>query len=183
MKLGYARVSTKDQNLDLQLDALIKAGCTQPIYQEKISTRKSERPEFNHLLSRLMPGDTVVVWKLDRLARDLKELIHLVEHFHTLEVNFISLSEQIDTSNANGRLTFHIFCSVAQFERDVIRERTLAGMEAARVRGKLGGRTPSLTDSEILDLKKFYADKTISIKRLCDMFGIKRTTLYKYVKN
>lgn len=182
MKLGYARVSTKDQNLDLQVDALLKAGCEPPIYQEKISTRKSDRPEFSKMLDKLRPGDTVVVWKLDRLARDLKELISLVENFHNKGVNFVSLCEQIDTSDANGRLIFHIFCSVAQFERDIIRERTLAGMEAARARGKLGGRTPSLTDSEILDLRKFYEDKTISIKRLCDMFGIKRTTLYKYVK-
>jgi DNA invertase Pin-like site-specific DNA recombinase len=134
MKLGYARVSTQDQNLALQLDALKAAGCSK-IYQEKASGSKTERPELNRLLEIIREGDTLMIWKLDRLGRSLNHLIEIVTRLEDQHVGLVSLNDPIDTTTAQGRLVFRIFASLAEFEREVIRERTLAGLASARRRG------------------------------------------------
>ena len=143
MKIGYARVSTKDQNLELQTEALQKAGC-EKIYKETQSAVK-ERPELQSMLNHLRQGDVVVVWKLDRLGRSLKHLIDLVTGFREKGIEFISLNDSIDTTTVQGRLTFNIFASFAEFERELIRERTMAGLQAARERGRIGGRKKGLS--------------------------------------
>ena len=143
MKIGYARVSTKDQNLELQTAALQKAAC-EKIYKETQSAVK-ERPELQSMLNHLRQGDVVVVWKLDRLGRSLKHLIDLVSDFREKGIEFISLNDSIDTTTVTGRLTFNIFASFAEFERELIRERTMAGLQAARERGRIGGRKKGLS--------------------------------------
>jgi DNA invertase Pin-like site-specific DNA recombinase len=148
MKIGYARVSTADQNLDLQFNALTEYGCTK-IYQEKISGKNTDRPELKILLKNLRKGDQVVVWKLDRLGRSLRDLVDLVAFFHEQEVNFVSLHDHIDTTTATGRFTFNIFASLAEFEREIIRERTKARLDAARARGKKGGRPSGLSAEKL----------------------------------
>ena len=135
MKIGYARVSTQDQELALQLDALEQAGC-EKIYQEKVSGAAKARPQLEALLEHLRNGDVVVVWKLDRLARSLKDLVSLVNQIQEKGASFQSVNDQIDTTSAHGKFTFHIFASLAEFERDIIRERTKAGLAAARARGR-----------------------------------------------
>ena len=144
MKIGYARVSTFDQNLNLQLDALRNSGCEQ-IFEEKISAVAKERPQLTILFSKLRKGDSVVVWKLDRLGRSLKDLIDLITKMKNLGVTFVSIQDGIDTSTATGRFTFNIFASLAEFEREIISERTKAGLAAARARGRKGGRPPGFS--------------------------------------
>ncbi len=139
MFIGYARVSTHEQNLDMQLDALKAAGC-EKIFKDKISTLKEERQGLLEALDFLRPGDVLVVWKLDRLGRTLKQLIELVAMFNQKGIGFKSLKETINTTTSTGKLVFHIFAALAEFERDIIHERTRAGLEAARARGRLGGR-------------------------------------------
>jgi len=143
MKIGYARVSTEDQNLSLQLDALQRVGCKK-IYQEKVSSRVAQRPALSMLLEHIRAGDTLIVWKLDRLGRSLKELVALINQLATKKVHFKSLNENIDTSTPTGQLTFHIFCAIAEFEREIIRQRTLAGLQAARARKQTLGRPKGL---------------------------------------
>src|SRR3954462_9878682 len=165
MLIGYARVSTTEQNLDLQLDALRKAGCTDAhIFTDKITGTKQERPGLNEALSHLRPGDTFVVWRLDRLARSLTNLIELVNRLASQQIAFRSITENIDTSTATGQLVFHIFGALAEFERNLIRERTIAGLTAARARGKTGGR-PRLNpkSSKVTLARKLYADKSNSV--------------------
>src|SRR3954469_21996081 len=141
MLIGYARVSTTEQNLDLQLDALRKAGCTDArIFTDKITGTKQERPGLQEALSHLRPGDILVVWRLDRLARSLTHLIETVNHLASQRLAFRSVTEDIDTSSATGQLVFHIFGALAEFERNLTKERTIAGLVAARARGKTGGR-------------------------------------------
>jgi DNA invertase Pin-like site-specific DNA recombinase len=137
--IGYARVSTSDQNLELQLDALKEAGCRR-VFEETASGANKARPQLRDALDFLQPGDTLVVWKLDRLARSLQQLIEVIEQLHKRGCGFKSLTEAIDTTTAGGRLIFHIFGALAEFERSIIRERTMAGLEAARTRGRRGGR-------------------------------------------
>lgn len=144
MKLGYARVSTSDQNLDLQLDQLRHAGCEQ-IFQEKISGAKSERPVLSSLLEQMRAGDVLVIWKLDRLGRSLRHLVDLVSTLMEKDVGLKSLKDPIDTTSSQGRLVFNIFASLAEFERDLIIERTQAGLNAARARGRKGGRPKGLS--------------------------------------
>src|SRR5664280_2379752 len=139
--IGYARVSTDDQNADLQKDALKKAGCIK-VFTDKASGSLASRPQLDRMLDQLRPGDVVVVWRLDRLGRSLKNLIALVEGLAEREVGFRSLSESIDTTTANGKLFFSLMGALAEFERDLIRERTMAGLAAARARGRVGGRPP-----------------------------------------
>lgn len=146
MIIGYARVSTDEQNLDMQIDALQKAGC-QKIYQEKISSTKASRPALEDFMDKLRKGDTLVVWKLDRLGRSLKELISLISTLAEKGVEFKSLHERIDTSTPVGKLTFHIFCALAEFEREIIRQRTVEGLKAARARKKTLGRPKGLSKS------------------------------------
>jgi len=184
MHIGYARVSTTEQNLDLQLDALKKAGCADThIFTDKITGTKQERPGLQNALSRLRPGDTLVVWRLDRLARSLSHLIELVNHLAGQGVAFKSITEQIDTSTATGQLTFHLFGALAEFERNLIKERTIAGLSAARARGKSGGRPKrSPTAAKVALAKKLYQDKTNSIPHICKYLNISRATFFRYIK-
>src|SRR5215210_3850040 len=182
MIYGYARVSTEDQKLNLQLDALKKAGCTK-IFKEKVSAVK-ERPELEKMTGLLEKGDSVVVWKLDRLGRSLWHLIDLVNSFEEKKVKFISLQDNINTQTAEGRFIFNLFASLAEFERDIIRERTQAGLSAARARGRKGGRPKGLSLEAQLKAeyaKKLYADKSLGIDYICKKVGVSRRTLYNYI--
>ncbi len=187
MLIGYARVSTHEQILDLQLDALFKAGCsTDKTYTDKISSSKAERPNLEKALDQLRVGDTLVVWRLDRLGRSLQELITLVDGIHAKGAGFKSLTENMDTTTPGGKLVFHFFAALAEFERDIIRERTKAGLQAARARGRKGGR-PKLESSpaklkKIEMAKALHADPTNSIEDICDTLHISRSTLYRYVE-
>lgn len=183
MIFGYARVSTHEQNLDMQIGELKKFGC-EKIFQEKVSGTKSDRLKLNECLDNLQQGDTLVVWRLDRLGRSLKDLVNLVTNLNIRKIKFKSVSDgAIDTTTANGTLIFNIFATLAQFERDLIRERTLAGLSAARARGKQGGR-PKMNPNnpKILTAKKLHSDKTITINDICTTLNISRATLYRYLK-
>ncbi len=184
MLIGYARVSTHEQNLDLQIDALKAAGC-QKIFTDKISTLKAERKGLDEALSFLRPSDVLVVWKLDRLGRTLTQLIELVAVFNKKGIGFKSLKETIDTTTSTGKLVFHIFAALAEFERDIIHERTRAGLEAARARGMQGGRPKIQTKDpkKIALAKKLYADKNMPVKEICDTLHIGRSTLYRYIQD
>lgn len=181
MLIGYARVSTDDQNLDLQRDALKKAGCEQ-IFTDRVSGTKANRPGLTEALSHLRSGDILVVWRLDRLGRSLRHLIDTITELQERGVGFKSLTENIDTTTSGGRLVFNIFASLAEFEREIIRERTQAGLTAARARGKLGGRPKALSESKAEMARQLYLDRTHSIAEICQTLGISRTTFYRYVK-
>jgi DNA invertase Pin-like site-specific DNA recombinase len=181
MLIGYARVSTTDQTLALQQDALQQAGCSK-IFTDTASGALAERKGLADTLSYVRPGDTLVVWKLDRLGRSLKDLIARITELQNRQIGFKSLTEQIDTTTSGGKLIFHIFGSLAEFERDIIRERTQAGLIAARARGKRGGRRPTLKPREIAIVRKLYEDKQTPIEDICRMFKISRMTLWRYVK-
>jgi DNA invertase Pin-like site-specific DNA recombinase len=184
MLIGYARVSTNEQHLDLQRDALRKAGVsTKHIFTDKITGTKQERPGLEAALSHLREGDTFVVWRLDRLGRSLKHLIETVTTLQKQHIGFKSLTENIDTATATGQLVFHLFGALAEFERNLITERTMAGLEAARARGRKGGR-PKLkpSASQIAMAKQLYADKSNSIAEICRTLHISRATLYRYLK-
>jgi DNA invertase Pin-like site-specific DNA recombinase len=182
MDIGYARVSTGEQTLDLQLDALTNAGCGK-VYQETASGAKADRPVLEDVLSYLRSGDTLVVWRLDRLGRSLQHLIEVVAILAERGIGFKSLTEQIDTTTPGGKLIFHIFGSLAEFERDLIRERTHAGLAAARARGRLGGRPKKLTDAKQLELARtLYTGGQTDIATICRTLGISRATLYRALK-
>ncbi|MBA7495576.1 DNA-invertase hin [subsurface metagenome] len=182
MKIGYARVSTQDQNLELQLSELDKYGCKK-IYKEKVSAVK-DRPELDKMLEQLREGDSVVVWKLDRLGRSLKHLVDLLTLFNERGVDFISINDSIDTTTAQGRLIFNLFASFAEFERELISERTKAGMKAARAKGHFAGRKPGLSK----DAKKtaraalmLSRDKGFSVGDILKELSISKTTYYRYI--
>ncbi|UFH57579.1 recombinase family protein (plasmid) [Spirosoma sp. KNUC1025] len=184
MKLGYAQVSTQDQNLALQLDALKAAGCLK-IFQEKASGSKIERPELNRLLEIIRQGDTLVIWKLDRLGRSLNHLIEIVTQLEEQHVGLVSLNDPIDTTTAQGRLVFRIFASLAEFEREVIRERTLAGLASARRRGKLLGRRKGLSKAAEQKARigeSLYKEAKYSVEQIARELHISKTTLYKYLR-
>jgi DNA invertase Pin-like site-specific DNA recombinase len=185
MIYGYARVSTQDQHLHLQTDALKKAGCER-LFTEKASAAK-ERPVLSQLLETLEEGDTLIVWKMDRLARSLRDLINLVTSFKERGIKFTSLQDSIDTSTAQGRLFFNIMASLAEFERELIRERTHAGLSAARARGRRGGRPKGLSSSAYktaLAAYSLYQDKELPVAAIMSQLGIgSRGTLYKYVRH
>src|SRR4051812_7251313 len=181
MLIGYARVSTTDQTLDLQLDALTNAGCTKT-FTDTVSGGTAERPGLAEAFSHLRDGDTLVVWRLDRLGRSLTHLIDAVTTLSGRGVGFRSLQEQIDTTTSGGKLIFHVFGALAEFERDIIRERTKAGLSAARARGRTGGRSRVLTPTEVSHLRTLATDRTNSIADLCRTFKISRTTFYRYAK-
>lgn len=189
MKIGYARVSTKDQNLNwaafrMQIDALKKADC-EKIYQEKISGSKTERPQLNKLLENTRKGDVIVIWKLDRLGRSLKHLVQLVYDFMEKGVGLQSLNDPIDTTSPQGRLTFNIFASLAEFEREVIRERTMAGLSAARARDRLGGRPNGLSphaQKTAMVAEALYKQGELSISEITKQLDISRSTLYRYLR-
>src|SRR5215208_6630046 len=182
MLIGYARVSTDYQNLALQQDTLEKAGCEQ-IFTDTVSGTKARRPGLEQALSHLRLGDTLVVWRLDRLGRSLRHLIDTVTELQERGVGFKSLTESIDTTTSGGRLVFNIFASLAEFEREIIRERTQAGLQAARTRGKTGGRPKALTEKQVEMLNQLASDKNRSVNEICRTLGISRKTFYRYVKN
>jgi DNA invertase Pin-like site-specific DNA recombinase len=184
MLIGYARVSTNEQNLNLQLDALKKEGVTpEHIFTDKVTGTKADRPGLENALSHLRTGDTLVVWRLDRLARSLSHLIELVNRLAGEGIAFKSLTERIDTASATGKLVFHVFGALAEFERNLIKERTVAGLSAAGARGRLGGR-PKLNpkSGKVVHARLLYADKSNSIAEICKTLNISRATLYRYVK-
>ena len=181
MLIGYARISTQDQTLSLQQDALEKVGCAK-IFTDRVSGTKAERKGLDEALSHLREGDTLVVWRLDRLGRSLRHLIDTVTELHNRGVGFKSLQETIDTTTSGGKLVFHIFGALAEFEREIIKERTQAGLESARSRGKVGGRPKALTSKEVQMLRNMAADKSLTVSDICKTLGIGRTTFYRYVK-
>jgi DNA invertase Pin-like site-specific DNA recombinase len=181
MLAGYARVSTTDQTLDLQHDALTKAGCSK-IFTDTASGAQAERKGLTEALAYVRPGDTLVVWKLDRLGHSLKDLITRITELNNRKIGFKSLTEQIDTTTSGGKLIFHMFGALAEFERDIIKERTNAGLTAARTRGKLGGRPKALSPEKIKLARRLYADTGTSVAEICKMLGISRHTLQRYVK-
>jgi DNA invertase Pin-like site-specific DNA recombinase len=184
-KVGYARVSTLEQNLDLQLDALKSEGCKQ-VFTDKVSGVKTSKPSFEKLLEYVRPGDTIVVWKLDRLGRSTVQLIELVEKLRKMEVNLKSLNESIDTSTATGNLFFQFICILAEHERNIIKERTRAGLDAARARGRSGGRPKGLQEryQQIApEVREVYEKNNRSTEQIRKMFNIKsQPTLYKILE-
>ena len=178
MLIGYARVSTHDQNLDLQNDALNNAGCKR-LFTDVISGSKAEREGLNEAISYLREGDILVVWKLDRLGRSLKHLIEIISDLNEKGIGFKSLQENIDTTTSGGKLIFHIFGALAEFEKDIIRERTKAGLASARARGRLGGRPKKMDEKKIEMAKKLMSDPNNSIEEICKTFNISRATLYR----
>jgi DNA invertase Pin-like site-specific DNA recombinase len=177
-RIGYARVSTDDQNLDLQRDALKQAGC-RVIYEETGSGKSTDRPELGQCRKALRPGDTLVVWRLDRLGRSLPDLVQIVADLERQGVGFQSVTEQIETGNAAGKLQFHVFAALAEFERNLIRERTRAGLAAARARGRAGGRKPKLDAQQVREIKRLMTDPNIPVSQIADRYKVSRTTIYK----
>lgn len=181
MLIGYARVSTPDQNLDLQTDALKIANCEQ-IFTDIASGAKAERVGLEQAIKTCRKGDTLVVWKLDRLGRSLPHLVETVSLLISKGIGFKSLQENIDTTTSGGKLIFHIFASLAEFERDIISERTKAGLSAARARGRLGGRPKSVDEKKQKAALALKSDLSYSVKEICNIVGISRNTYYKYTK-
>jgi len=180
MLIGYARVSTDDQNLDLQRDALQQAGCER-VFEDTASGAKAERVGLVALMEILRAGDTVVIWRMDRLGRSLKDLIALVERLETVGVGLRSLQEKIDTTSSGGRLVFHLFGALAEFERNLIRERTQAGLTAARARGRHGGRKKRLDPAKQKIALRLYHERQHTVEEICRMMGVGRSTLYNYL--
>jgi DNA invertase Pin-like site-specific DNA recombinase len=180
MIIGYARVSTSDQDTALQIDALNKSGC-EKVYQEKISGASKERPELTKCLDALRAGDTLTVWRLDRLGRSLKELVSIIAELEQKQVGFKSLTESIDTTTPTGKLQFHVFAALAEFERALIQERTKAGLAAARARGRKGGRPIKLSSKEVQKAKAMLLDPNITKTEVAKHLGITRATLNKYL--
>src|SRR5512144_2693666 len=180
MLVGYARVSTQDQTLDLQKDALEKIGCTK-IFTDTASGAKAERKGLEDALNYVREGDILMVWRLDRLGRSLKHLIETITELNNRKIGFRSIQENIDTTTSGEKLDFHIFGALAEFERDIIRERTQAGLTAARARGRKGGRPKALTPKTVQQLRTLYNDKTNTIDEICRTLDISRATLYRYM--
>jgi DNA invertase Pin-like site-specific DNA recombinase len=184
MFIGYARVSTQDQTLNLQKDALEKIGCTK-IFTDVISGSKAERKGLDEALEYVRESDTLVVWRLDRLGRSLKHLIETITKLNNRNIGFKSITENIDTTTSGGKLIFHIFGALAEFERDIIKERTNAGLQAARARGRKGGRpkAKALNTPKKVDMaQRLYNDKNNTIDEICKTLNISRATLYRYIK-
>ena len=180
MFIGYARVSTQGQNPQLQLDALKAAGCERS-FVERASGAQRERPELQGALEYMREGDTLVVWKLDRLARSLKQLIETVKSLETRKIGFRSLTEDIDTTTPGGRQTFHLFAALAEFERSIIKERTTAGLAAARARGRKGGRPPSLNAKDLTAAKALLSDPEITVEEVAKRLKVSPATLYRHL--
>ncbi len=181
MNIGYARVSTKDQHLHMQEDALKSAGCEE-IYVDTASGAKSQRPGLDQALAYLREGDTLVVWKLDRLGRSVQHLIETVAMLSKKKIGFKSLQENIDTKTSNGKLIFHIFGALAEFERDLIRERTEAGLKSARARGRMGGRPNLLDTKQIKRMIEMYKAEKNTVAEICKIYAISRPSFYNYLK-
>ena len=181
MLVGYARVSTIDQNLDMQIDELKKAGC-EKIFSDVASGAKVERIELQKAFEQIRKDDILVVWKLDRLGRSLKHLIQIVAELNERGIGFKSLKESIDTTTNGGRLIFHIFGALAEFERGIIQERTKAGLNAARARGRLGGRPRKMNKEKIELAQTLYDSRTMTIQKICKQLRISKGTFYRYIK-
>ncbi|MGG2134726.1 recombinase family protein [Bacillus sp. S2(2024)] len=181
MLIGYARVSTHDQNLDLQKDALIQAGCKR-IFTDVVSGSISSRSGLDEALDYVREGDTLVVWKLDRLGRSLKHLIETINILNEEGIAFRSLQENMDTSTSGGKLIFHVFGALAEFEREMIQERTQAGLSAARARGRLGGRPKVMDTTQVSMAKSLMKDPNYSTEDICNTLGVSRATLYRYLQ-
>jgi DNA invertase Pin-like site-specific DNA recombinase len=182
--VGYARVSTKDQDLTLQIDALIQAGCNKSdIFSDTVSGAKSTRPALDKCLEGLKEGDTLIVWRLDRLGRSMAHLVELVQELKSKDIGFKSLCDgAIDTTTASGELVFNIFSSLAQFERRLIQERTQAGLNAARARGRLGGRKKVRPDDpKVISVKRLHKNNNLSIQDICKSLNISVPTFYRYL--
>ena len=179
MRIGYARVSTEDQNLEMQLDALETAGCER-VFKEHASGKNTERPELQRMLDVLREGDTVVVYKLDRISRSVQDLEQLAATFDDMSVDFVSVIDQIDTSTAMGRFFFHVMGAVAELERDIIVERTKAGLAAARARGRVGGRK-AIPAKKVKEMLTLYDSGKMTVAEICEAVDVSKPTLYKYV--
>lgn len=182
MKIGYARVSKFEQNLDMQKDALKLAGCER-IFTDKLSGNVKDRPGLDKIKEILRDGDKLVVWRFDRLGRSVKHLVQFVTELEEMGVTFESITEQIDTTTPSGKLMLHMFFAFAEFERNLNIERSKKGLIAARARGRKGGRPFKLLKKDVVKMKKIYEEKTLSIRGLCKLFGVSIPTLYKYLKN
>jgi len=178
MLIGYARVSTGDQRLDMQLDALERAGCER-VFSDHASGGRLDRAGLEALRSHLRPGDTLVVWKLDRLGRTVRQLVELVAELNLVGVNFASITDGIDTSTPPGRFFFHVMAALAEMERDLVRERTRAGLTAAKARGRVGGRKPKLSDQQITHARRLLEDLTTTGAEVAETLGVSRSTLYR----
>lgn len=184
MKFGYARVSTQDQKFELQIDALKEAGC-EKVFKEKASGSRTKRVELDKLLDQMRSGDELIIWKLDRLGRSLPHLVSIVQELLDRGIGLKSLNDPIDTTSSQGRFVFNLFASLAEFEREIIRERTLAGLKSARARGRKGGRKPGLSDNAektAIAAEVLYKEKCLSINEICNKLSISRPTLYKYLR-
>ena len=181
MLIGYARVSTHEQNLDLQKDALKQAGC-EKIFVDEVSGIIAARPGLDKAMEILREKDSLVVWRLDRLGRSLKHLIELVGEFEERKVGFRSLQESMDTSTSGGKLIFHVFAALAEFEHNLIQERTKAGLSAARARGRKGGRPIKLDEKKRKAVVQLYNERNHSVDEICQMMEISKPTLYSYVR-
>ncbi|MBY4796710.1 recombinase family protein [Burkholderia multivorans] len=179
-RIGYARVSIDDQHLDLQRNALMQAGCA-TIYEEAACGKSAARPELEQCRKALRAGDTLVVWRLDRLGRSLPDLVQIVADLERQGVGFESLTEKIETGGATGKMIFHVFAALAEFERAVIRERAQAGLAATRARGRSGGRRPKLDEQQVREIKALLRDPGIQVADVARRYGVSRTTLYKHV--
>jgi DNA invertase Pin-like site-specific DNA recombinase len=179
--LGYARVSTADQNPDLQLDALRSAGCYR-IFTDKASGALDQRPELAKALDQLRPGDTLVVWKLDRLGRSLRHLIEVVGELQRQGIGFRSLQESIDTTTPGGKLVFHVFGALAEFERDLVRERTMAGLASARARGRLGGRPVTMSGEKLAIARQMYDSHQHTVAMIAKTIGVSRASIYRHLR-
>lgn len=181
--IGYARVSTNGQELNLQLDALLKAGCAKKnIFTDRVSGAKASRPGLDACLQKLKSGDTLMVWRIDRLGRSMRHLVNLVDDLRQRGVGFKSLNDGIDTTTANGEMVFGLFATLAQFERRLVQERTKAGLESARARGRVGGRPPiSPDDPRVRTAKEMHAAKAMPVMDICRTLRISRPTFYRYL--
>lgn len=185
MRIGYARVSTREQSFDLQVDALRAAGC-EKIYSEAVSGARAERPVLDELLRNIRSGDVLVIWKLDRLGRSLRHLVDLVGILMDKGIGLQSLHDPVDTTTPHGRFTFNLFASLAEFERDLIRERTQAGLSAARARGRNGGRPKGITpqaEATAMAAETLYREGKLSTKQIADRLHISKGTLYVYLRH
>ena len=180
MNIGYCRISTSEQSLDLQLEALKEAGC-EKIFEEVASGAKDDRPKLKEAIEYARKGDVIVLWKLDRLSRSLKHLIETVNDLEKKEIGFRCLTQQLDTTTPSGKLIFHVFGAISEFERSLIRERTAAGLKVARARGRLGGRPKVLDQEKITIAQSLYDDGKTTVDKICSTLGISRATFYRNV--
>ena len=181
MKIGYARVSTVDQNLDLQTDALREAGCKKIFSDRGVSGAKAARPGLEKALDQIRQKDTLVIWKLDRLGRSLSDLLSIVEYLKERGAHFLSIQDGFDTSTASGKMVFSVIGAMAEYERNLIRERTMAGLKAARARGRMGGRPKSLNESQVKVALALAEAGELTIKEICEQIGCSRSTYYRQV--